>query len=796
MAPAAAICNRSIRSRGGLALKLLLLLSLSVLGFALQPRFDDIEPSSQNATSNQRTSPNRTAPQSSNASPRQSAPQSQNARGGQETPPNQNSSSSRGTAQGTKYLIGVGKADITGPVVGLTFAGYAHTEQVGSGLRQRLYSRAFIIGDTQNPKSRIVYCVLDNLVGDSSVRLGVLEALEKAGEDFAMYNTQNIAIAAVHSHATPGAWWNYFLTQIPNNGFDKQSYSAVVEGVVLSIKRAHKNIQQGYLDAGRTEITNAAINRSLWAYLQNPAEERKRYKAETDQTMTLIRFRRASDMKMIGVLNWFPVHGTALYGNNTHVAGDNKGLAAWMTEEQLKNSSQAAPGFIAAYSQANLADASPNTGGAWCEDGSGKPCSLKSAACPDGKATSCHGRGPRFRAMDLGVSSCEEIASIQARAAIKLINTMDKDGTPIQGNSVKGFHYYLNMAWHKFNLPNGTQVETCPAALGFSFAAGTTDGPGLFDFIQGDAGRPSNPLWKIVFGFSSLPSLRQKRCQAPKPVLFNGGEQIFPYAWQPNIVDISLFRVGQLVMILSPSEVSTMSGRRWRAAIGREAAKFLPQRPIVVIASPVNSYAHYLTTPEEYSVQRYEGAATVYGKHALDAYINATVDSLHYLKPGSTDLPEPGKKPPDNRRISFNLNSKAFKFDGKPYGKQFGEVLKQPKIRYHLGDDVQATFQGASPRNNLRQEMTFLAVEKLSQNGTWVQVRDDEDWFLVYSWRSKFKHLGYSEVTATWETRGNAEPGTYRIKYYGDFKSIVSFVKGIKPFTGSTDPFRLVGSKG
>ena len=29
------------------------------------------------------------------------------------------------------------------------------------------------------------------------------------------------------------------------------------------------------------------------------------------------------------------------------------------------------------------------------------------------------------------------------------------------------------------------QVHTCPPALGFSFAAGTTDGPGALDFVQG-----------------------------------------------------------------------------------------------------------------------------------------------------------------------------------------------------------------------------------------------------------------------------------------------------------------------
>lgn len=34
----------------------------------------------------------------------------------------------------------------------------------------------------------------------------------------------------------------------------------------------------------------------------------------------------------------------------------------------------------------------------------------------------------------------------------------------------------------------------------------------------------------------------------------------------------------------------------------------------VVIAGPANTYAHYVTTREEYGVQRYEGASTIYGQ--------------------------------------------------------------------------------------------------------------------------------------------------------------------------------------
>lgn len=39
----------------------------------------------------------------------------------------------------------------------------------------------------------------------------------------------------------------------------------------------------------------------------------------------------------------------------------------------------------------------------------------------------------------------------------------------------------------------------------------------------------------------------------------------------------------------------------------------LAEDAYVVIAGPANAYAHYIATREEYGVQRYEGASTIYG---------------------------------------------------------------------------------------------------------------------------------------------------------------------------------------
>lgn len=146
--------------------------------------------------------------------------------------------------QGDKYLLGVGKGDVTGPVVEISFAGFADPAQIGSGIRQRLYSRTFIVGSVDEPEDRFVYIVLDTAAGDTAVRNGILEGVKALGDGYEAYTTSNIAVTGTHSHSGPGAWWNYLLPQVTSFGFSKQSYQAIVDGAVLSIKRAHESLEE------------------------------------------------------------------------------------------------------------------------------------------------------------------------------------------------------------------------------------------------------------------------------------------------------------------------------------------------------------------------------------------------------------------------------------------------------------------------------------------------------------------------------------------------------------------------
>ncbi|KPI37116.1 Neutral ceramidase [Cyphellophora attinorum] len=693
------------------------------------------------------------------------------------------------------YLVGVGKADITGPVVEINLMGYADTAQTGTGLRQRLYTRAFIFANSESPSERVAYLVLDTQSGDTAIRHGILEGLKGMGPEYDVYSRSNVAVTGTHSHSGPGAWLNYLLPQITSNGFSKESYQAIVDGSLLAIRRAHESLTTGTLRYGSAKVVDGNANRSPAAYLENPASERAQYTDDVDKDLTLLEVSSAG--RTLGLLSWFPVHGTSLYQNNTLITGDNKGVAAYLMEEAMKSTN---PSFVAGFSQANVGDTTPNTLGAYCEE-TGLQCTFNDSTC-DGKTQGCHGRGPFFQYNDQGTKSCFDIGRRQYEAARSLLDSADLQ--PITGPTVSSYHFFQDMSNFTFSNPldQSREAKTCSAALGYSFAGGTTDGPGAFDFTQGlndtdDSPALDNPVWKAARFFLHQPSDAQMKCQSPKPILLDVGATTKPYQWSPNIVDIQMLRVGSLFMIIAPGEATTMSGRRWRKAIAEGASGLLDvEDPKVVIGGPANTYAHYIATEEEYGFQRYEGASTLYGPHTLAAYVNLTVQHLPYLGNAAevTQLPALalGPSPPINVNNSLSFITGVV-VDNPQILKKFGDALESPDSAqiFTAGEIVAAKFVGANPRNNFRLEGTFAAVEQRDEaTGQWSEVRTDKDWFLVYNWKRTSTILGTSEVTLEWEIEPGTPKGVYRLRYYGDWKSLGG---KITAFEGTSGTFNVDG---
>jgi neutral ceramidase len=217
-----------------------------------------------------------------------------------------------------------------------------------------------------------------------------------------------------------------------------------------------------------------------------------------------------------------------------------------------------------------------------------------------------------------------------------------------------------------------------------------------------------------------------------------------------------------------------------------------PTAPLVVLGGPANTYTHYIATEEEYGIQRYEGASTLYGQNTLNAYINLTTSYLPYLSANPPSAPLPaGPLPPDyaSTALSFIL---PVPFDIAPLLQSYGQVLEDAPASASPGDTINATFVGANPRNDLRLESSYATVEQLV-DGQWATVRDDGDWDLIFYWTQTSAVLQTSEVTLSWETNSTAssgrvaQPGTYRFRYFGASKAPVT--ETITQFEGTSGTF-------
>ncbi|KAL3142319.1 hypothetical protein ABBQ38_002661 [Trebouxia sp. C0009 RCD-2024] len=687
-------------------------------------------------------------------------------------------------AGGSDYHVGIGKADITGPAADVNMMGYAMLEQIVSGIHTRLYARAYIVADPTQDSNRFVFVNLDACMASQAVTLGVIERLKVEFGD--MYTERNVAISGIHTHSGPGGYLQYVLYDITSLGFVKQSWEAVVSGIVESIRRAHANVKPGKLRVNQMELLGANANRSPSAYLHNPEEERARYQHNTDKIMTQLSVTN-SEGRGTGAISWFPVHCTSINNTNDLISGDNKGVASqfmekWAAKQSMGTAGGSNPGqlqvagdFVAAFGQANVGDTSPNIQGAFCQD-TGLACEDHSLC--NGRNKLCIARGP---AWPDNFRSNEIIAQRQAdKARELLLSASEQVSGPIDFR-----HAFLDMTNVEVKKSQYTRAgRTCPAAMGFSFAAGTTDGPGAFDFKQGDTN--GTLFWRVVGHFLHNPTDSQISCQAPKPILLDTGNAHIPYEWQPSIVEVQILRVGQFVILCVPGELTTMAGRRLREAV---QAQVQPSwgNVTITIAGLTNTYSSYVTTFEEYQAQRYEGASTIFGPHTLDAYIQEFLRLADDMMGGRPT--ESGPTPPNMIKNQWSFLPPVV-IDTAPIGSHFGtvvhDVLKNP---YQVNDTVTVTFQSACPRNNVRTGDTFLAVQKLQEDtGQWITVYTDNDISTKFHWQRPHMLSSESTATVTWKIPEGTEAGTYMIWNYGDYKHLTG---GTVPFTGHSSSFTV-----
>jgi len=223
-----------------------------------------------------------------------------------------------------------------------------------------------------------------------------------------------------------------------------------------------------------------------------------------------------------------------------------------------------------------------------------------------------------------------------------------------------------------------------------------------------------------------------------------------------------------------------MSGRRLRDTVRQYlVASGAPKDLILIISVLSNVYSQYTATPEEYVVQRYEGASTLFGPNQLDAYRMLYSNLAIALVTGAT-VP-PGPTPVDYTADLWDLQPGVLVDTG-----PIGTVLLQPNASYQLGQQVLVEFYSANPRNNHRNQDTFLAVQRLV-DGTWKIEFVDGHWETKYHWRRE--GIADSIVTITWDIPTWAATGTYKITHYGDKRSLFG---SVTPFQCDSNTFTVM----
>lgn len=649
-----------------------------------------------------------------------------------------------GAADNGDYLVGRGIGDVTGEAAETGMMGYSSFDQKTSGIHQRQRSRAFVVVDRSSGK-RVVYVNADLAMIFQSVRQGVLSRLkERYGS---LYDEENVLLSATHTHSGPGGYSHHVAYNLSVLGFQKDTYRAVVDGIADSVAKAHEDLRPGTMSLGTGTLTNASVNRSREAFDRNPAADRAAFPDAIDPAMTVLRFKQGE--KDAGAISWFATHNTSITNKNTLISPDNKGYAAyaWEHDHEGVRYLDNAPGFVAAFPNTNAGDMSPNL-------------NLKP------------GSGPTE-------DEFENTRLVGERQLDKAREVYD-DARPVSGGVDSRLAYVdmENVTVGGGYTPDGKEHRTCPAVVGASTLAGSVeDGPAIPGFEEGmrtpvagiiDALRVDTPSWLAT-------------CQYPKASLIPTGLLSTVHPVTPKILPLQIMKIGELHLVAAPGEFTIASGLRVRRTVAQRLGVPLDR---VLLQGYANAYSQYVTTPEEYDAQNYEGGSTLYGRYTLPAYQQEFARVAESLREGAPL--DRGTVPPDESGRQFSFQTGVV-YDNPPAGSSFGGVLKPPAASYERGGTATVEFATGHPKNNLRRGGTFLEVQRL-ENGTWKRVLDDGDWETTYRWTRLNGLTGTSKATITWDVGADTAPGTYRIVHHGDAKSLLG---KIRPFTGTSAAFTV-----
>jgi neutral ceramidase len=451
--------------------------------------------------------------------------------------------------------------------------GYSIAGKISRGHWTRLYARAFYFQDASESVT-LVSC--DLFAVPRGLHARVAQALAAEG-----VTPDGLILAATHTHQGPGNYmssrfYNGFASPLP--GFSSDLFEFLAQRITSAVRQAIFNARQSQkpamlvLKSGR--IDGLVRNRSFEAFQKNPDRNEligqgpaappdcsapcDRYRA-VDPTVTVLEIRHgtAADSKRTAVLVFFAVHPTAM---SNHFGLYNPDLAGRAMRQLERATSDA--GLVAGFFNGAEGDVSPN----WKERDV-----VEVRALGDVLANQVQ------RVLDetQGISE----ASPQIRARLREVSRSDfcrgvepLFGVASVGGAADGYTALHELGWSRG--PNAIREE---------------------DLIPGQGNK------QPALDAKWLPQLGITKAVGPPKHL-------------PRDVPVSFARLGPLLLAAVPVEMTTATGRRLRRKLAPDGTSSL------VLIGLANEYLSYVATPEEYALQDYEGASTIFGPAEADCF--------------------------------------------------------------------------------------------------------------------------------------------------------------------------------
>ncbi len=471
---------------------------------------------------------------------------------------------------------GLGRADIT-PPTGYALGGWTRADRIGTGVQTRLQASALVV---RSGGKKFALVSADLFAAPGGL---IADAARRAGHGFSQ---RNVLVGATHTHSGPSQFANFatlntlapspqtitdpasFVNFLKPEQADPQIYTFLVKRIATALRRANRNLGPASAAWGTTQLLGVTQNRSLEAHLADHGiiEDRGTgsvdqdplgYKDTIDPLVSVLRVDRllpdGSHMP-IGAWSTFANHGTVNPSDYQVYTEDHQGTATRTFEAKMRHAGHVprSQPVIDVFPNSNEGDQSAGL------DGQG-PLVAERVGAAEGQAM--------FAAWKQAGKHLSAAPPVDLRwTRVCFCGQTTADGT----------------------------VADEPEA-GAPFLTGSEEGRG--------------PLYDITG--QPLEGDRSPTVNAP-----NQGHKVgIPFATTkdsyPNAVPLFLVRIANRAIITFPGEATVEVGRRARARvlplIGQLGVKG------VTVMGLTNEFIQYITTPEEYDRQHYEGGSTIYG---------------------------------------------------------------------------------------------------------------------------------------------------------------------------------------